>query len=157
GSCRAGIPARGRPADTSNSTVVGSGTAASCTFSKLESAVTQGGSITFDCGPDPVTILVTATLKLPTNKNTVIDGGNKITLDGGKAVQIMSFNSPDFRANDKGLTVQHIAFVNGKQTPTQAIPVADPPCSQGWDDGEGGAIYVRDGSLTVIDSIFMNN
>jgi hypothetical protein len=158
GSCSAGIPDRGQPADTSApTTVVGTGSAASCTFSQLQAAVTQGGVITFNCGASPTAIVVTATLNLPTNKSSVIDGGNKITLDGGNAVQILSFNSPDFRANDKGLTLQHITLINGKKTPTKAIPTAPAPCSQGWDDGEGGALYVRDGALTVIDSVFMNN
>jgi hypothetical protein len=158
GSCSAGIPARGQPADTSNATaVVGTGTPASCTFSQLQAAVAQGGVITFNCGSSAVTIPISATLNLPTNKNTVIDGGNKITLDGGKAVQILSFNSANFRANDNGLTLQHITLVNGKTTPTQAIPSAPAPCSQGWDDGQGGALYMRDGNLTVIDSIFTNN
>ena len=158
GSCTAGVPARGQPADTSSpTTVVGTGTVASCTFGALQAAVTKGGVITFNCGAGAMTISVTATLNVPVNKNTVIDGGNKITLDGGKAVQILSFNSPNFRATDFGLTVQHIALTNGKRTPTQAIPTAPAPCSQGWDDGEGGAIYVRDGALTVIDAIFTSN
>ena len=47
--------------------------------------------------------------------------------------------------------------MNGKSSPTEAIPTAAPPCSQGWNDGEGGAIYVRDGALTVIDAIFTGN
>ena len=157
GSCRAGVPARGLAADTSNPTVVGMGTATSCTFAQLQAAVTRGGVITFDCGDNPVTIPVTATLNLPTNKNTVIDGGRRITLDGGGAVQILSFNSANFQANDNGLTLQHIALINGKKTPTQAIPLATAPCSQGWDDGQGGALYMRDGNLTVVDSIFINN
>ncbi len=157
GSCSAGVPAKGQPVDTSApTTVVGTGSG-TCTFSALKAATTKGGIITFDCGPDPVTIPVTATLNLPTNKNTVIDGGNKITLDGGNAVQILRFDSPDFQANDNGLTLQHITLINGKTTPTQAIPTAPAPCSQGWDDGEGGAVYMRDGNMVVIDSIFMNN
>ena len=158
GSCSAGVPARGQPADVSNpTTVVGTGSEASCTFSQLQTAASKGGVITFNCGSGPVTILVTATLNLPTTKNTVIDGGNKITLDGGNAVQILRFDSPDFQTNTNGLTLQHITLINGKTTPTQRIPDASPPCSQGWDDGEGGALYMRDGNLTVIDSIFMNN
>jgi hypothetical protein len=136
---------------------VGTGTAASCTFGLLNTAVMQGGVITFNCGSAAVTIAVTATLNLPINKNTVIDGGNTVTLDGKSAVQILSFNSPNFQANENGLTLQHISLINGKMTPTEAIPVAKPPCSQGWDDGEGGALYMRDGNLTVIDSIFANN
>jgi hypothetical protein len=158
GSCSAGVPARGQPVDVSNpTTVVGTGSEASCTFSQLQAAATKGGIITFNCGSCPVTILVTSTLNLPITKNTVIDGGNKITLNGGSAVQILRFDSPNFRATDYGLTLQHITIVNGKTTPTVAIPTAPAPCSQGWNDGEGGALYVRDGSLTVIDSIFTNN
>jgi hypothetical protein len=158
GSCSTGVPARGQAVDVSNpTTVVGTGSEASCTFSQLQAAATKGGIITFNCGSCPVTIAVTATLNLPTTKNTVIDGGNKITLDGQNAVQILRFDSANFRANDMGLTLQHITIINGKTTPTLAIPVAPAPCSQGWNDGEGGALYMRDGTLTVIDSIFINN
>jgi hypothetical protein len=158
GSCTAGVPAQGQAADTSHPTsVVGAGTAASCTFSQLQAAVTKGGVITFSCGNAPLTIRVSSTLNVPTNVNTVIDGGNLVTLDGGSAVQIMSFDSANFQANESRLTLQHISLVNGKTTPTQAIPTAPPPCSQGWDDGEGGALYMRDGNLTVIDSTFTNN
>jgi hypothetical protein len=158
GSCTAGVPERGRPIDTSNpTTVVGKGSAASCTFASLRAAIALGGVITFDCGSGAATIPVTATLNLPVNKNTVIDGGNRVTLDGQSAVQILRFNSANFQANDRTLTLQHIAMVNGRTTPTAAIPRAPAPCSQGWDDGQGGALYMRDGNLVVIDSIFANN
>jgi len=158
GSCSTGIPAQGQPADVSNpTTVVGTGSPASCTVDELGAAVMQGGIITFNCGSAPVVIAVTATLNVPIDRNTVIDGGNQVTLDGQNRVRIMSFNSPGWMTNDTGLTLQHISLVNGKTTPTQAIPVAPAPCSQGWDDGQGGAVYVRDGSLTVIDATFANN
>lgn len=158
GTCSDGVPTTGVPADTSQpTTVVGTGTAGSCTFSQLQAAVAKAGVITFDCGDDPVTIRVTSTLNLVTTKDTVIDGGRKVTLDGGNAVQILNFSSANFQANDHGLTLQHLALANGKATPSQAIPTAPSPCSQGWDDGEGGAVYVRDGSLTVIDCIFTGN
>ena len=137
--------------------IVGTGTAASCTLAALQAAVTAGGLITFNCGAAPVTIPVTATLIVPSNKNTLIDGNRKITLDGGGAVQIMRFVSANFRANDFGLTLQHIAMVNGRSTPTQMIPTALAPCSQGYNDGQGGALYMRDGYLVVVDSIFTNN
>ena len=66
GSCSAGVPARGQPANTSSpTTVVGTGTAASCTFGALQAAVTKGGVITFNCGAGAVTISVTATLNVP--------------------------------------------------------------------------------------------
>jgi hypothetical protein len=152
------VPARAQAASTANPTaVVGTGTAASCTFSALQTAATAGGVITFNCGADPVTIPITTTLNIPSNRNTVVDGGRKITLDGRGAVQIMRFHSANFQANDFGLTLQHIALVNGKTTPTEQIPTAPAPCSQGWNDGEGGAVYMRDGFLVVVDSIFTNN
>ena len=158
GSCSAGIPTQGQPVDTSHpTTVVGTGTAASCTFGQLQAAVTKGGIITFDCGSAAVTIPVTSTLNVPTGMNSVLDGANKITLDGGNAVQILRFDSANFQANENGLTLQHMSLINGKMTPTKAIPTAPAPCSQGWDDGEGGALYMRDGNLTVIDSFFTNN
>jgi hypothetical protein len=69
----------------------------------------------------------------------------------------MRFVSANFRANDFGLTLQHIAMVNGRSTPTQMIPTALAPCSQGYNDGQGGALYMRDGYLVVVDSIFTNN
>jgi len=158
GSCSAGIPTKLQSVTISQpDRIVGTGTAASCTFAALQAAVTAGGLITFNCGAAPVTIPVTATLKVPSNKNTLIDGNRKITLDGGSAVQIMRFESANFQANDFGLTLQHIALVNGRSTPTQVIPTAPAPCSQGYDDGQGGALYMRDGYLVVVDSIFTNN
>ena len=158
GSCKAGVPARGQPADVSNPTVIGTGTAASCTFAALNTAVAKGGVITFNCGSDPVTIPITATMNLPITKNTVIDGGNKVTLDGGHAVQILNFNSTDFQANNNGLTLQHLTLVNGRTNPTDVIPPApQAACSQGYDDGQGGALFMRDGNLLVVDCVFDGN
>ena len=158
GSCKAGVPSNGKPADVSNSDGGGDGTAASCTFSALNTAVGNAGVITFNCGSDPVTITVTATMKLPTNKDTVIDGGNKVTLDGGHAVQIFNYNSANFQATETRVTLQHLALVNGKTTPTMPFPTGpEPACSQGYIDGQGGAIYMRDGNLTVIDCLFDGN
>ncbi len=159
GRCTMAIPARGQAADASKpTTVVGTGTAASCDFAHLQSAVTKGGIITFNCGSAPAAIKVTVTLNVPTTKNTVIDGGNLVTLDGGGSTQILSFNSANWQNNENSLTIQHIALTNAKMTGTMAIPAApQTACSQGWDDGQGGAIYMRDGNLNVIDAIFTNN
>src|SRR5881394_2882770 len=63
--CAGALPAGATPADTAHPTAtVGSGSAASCTFAALESAVATGGVITFDCGPDLVTLSVASTLTL---------------------------------------------------------------------------------------------
>ncbi len=159
GSCKAGVPAKGQPADVSNpNTVIGDGTSASCTFAALNTAVGKGGVITFNCGSAAFTIPVTATMNLPINKNTVIDGGNKITLDGGHAVQILNFNSANFQANNNGLTLQHLRLVNAKSNPIDMIPPAQQAaCSQGYDDGQGGALFMRDGNLLVVDCVFDGN
>ncbi len=161
GYCHAGVPTSGQAASVASSTpVVGTGTAASCAFDALNTAVGNAGIITFNCGSDPVTIPVTATMTLSTTKDTVIDGGNKVTLDGGHAVQIFNYNSANFQATETRVTLQHLALVNGKTNPVDMIPAApagEPACSQGYDDGQGGAIFMRDGNLTVIDCLFDGN
>jgi hypothetical protein len=158
GSCSGGVPSGGQPVDVSSpTTVVGTGTAASCTFSALSAAVTKAGIITFNCGSAAVTIPVTATLNVSPSKNTVIDGGNKVTLDGGHAVGIMLLNGSSFQVSETRLTLQHLALVNGKTTPSMPFPTAPLPCSQGYYDGQGGAVHVNDGNLTVIDCLFDGN
>jgi hypothetical protein len=159
GSCTAGLPAGGQAADVSHpTTVVGSGTPESCTCDALSAAVAKAGVITFDCGSEAITIPVTATLNLSTKKDTVIDGGNKVTLDGGHAVQILNYYSANFQATETRVTLQHLTIANGKTTPTKAIPPApEAACSQGFDDGEGGALFMRDGNLTVVDCTFSGN
>jgi hypothetical protein len=168
------LPAEAQLVDTSHpTTVVGTGTPASCTFLALSNAVSKGGIVTFNCGDGLVTIPVTATLTPPTSNayahdppvSTVIDGANKITLDGGNAVRILSWvHTGSWRLNTDTLMLQRIRLINGKTTPTVAIPpcapdggISNTQCSQGYDDGEGGALYMQDGQLRVIDCTFANN
>ncbi len=144
--------------NTSNpTTVVGSGTAASCTNASLASAVAKGGIITFNCGSDPATIPITSTLQLKTDRDTVVDGGNRVTLDGQGSVQIFNWNYVNWQSNIHVFTLQHVQIANAKATPTRAIPSRPAPCSQGYFDGQGGAIYMRDGILHAIDVTFVNN
>jgi hypothetical protein len=174
GACSSGLPAAGWPVDTSKPTrVVGTGTPTSCTGSALAAAVSAGGIITFDCGPDPVTIPVTATLTPPTTnayageppRQTVIDGGGRVTLDGGGAVRVLSWiHAGSWQKNEDTLTLQHLRVVNGRTTPALAIPACPPAggisnadCSTGFDDGEGGALTVRDGNLRIIDCELSDN
>src|SRR5512142_1595325 len=79
------VPAEGQAEDVSSpTTVVGTGTAESCTGDEFVAAVAKGGIITFDCGPNPVTITLTQTAKVFNDRGTklVIDGGNKVALSG---------------------------------------------------------------------------
>jgi len=158
GHCQAALPAAALPEDTSHpTTVVGTGTAASCTNAALAAAIALGGVVTFDCGPDPVRIPVTSTLELPTDRHTVIDGGNMVTLDGGGSVRILEWNSGNWLANTNVLTLQHLVLQKGKATGTELIPARPPPCSQGYDDGQGGALFMRDGELHAVDVTFADN
>jgi hypothetical protein len=143
-------------ADTSSpTTVVGAGTH-QCTESALRTAVAAGGVITFDCG-GPATITLTSELALPKGKATTIDGGGMVTLDGGHATRILSFDGGGYRTTSTTITLQHLAFQNGKATGTALMP-EPAPCSQGFDtDAGGGAVYVRDGVLHVVDCTFTNN
>jgi hypothetical protein len=125
------------------------------------SAVAKGGVITFNCGPDPVTIAVTSTAKVFNDKGTklVIDGGNKVTLSGGGKTRILYMATCD-RAQvyppgpgdcntNPGvqLVVQNITFVDGS---AKGIPDTN-------NGGGGGAIYAQGGSLKVYHSRFFNN
>lgn len=61
--------------------VVGSGTPTSCTAQALGAALEGGGSISFNCGAAPHTIVVTRAFEV-TAPETVVDGGGLITLRG---------------------------------------------------------------------------
>jgi hypothetical protein len=137
--------------------VVGTGTAASCTAAALTTALTAGGIVTFSCGSAPVTITVTSTIELPTGKNTVVDGGGTVTLDGGGKVRILDWTHNDYRVNTFGLTLQNITLAHGKATGTIPYASHPAPCSSGFYDGAGGALYMQDGVLHVVDSTFTNN
>jgi hypothetical protein len=138
-------------------TVVGTGTAASCTEALLSAALTKGGVVTFNCGSAAATITVTHTIELPTTTDTVIDGGGVVTIDGGGTVRILDWNSANYRANMHKLTLQHVTFAHGHGTGTMPIAAAPLPCSSGYYDGAGGALQMRDGVLNVIDASFLNN
>lgn len=157
------VPTEAKAEDVSSpTTVVGTGTAASCTGAAFVSAVAEGGVITFDCGPDPVTIVLTSTAKVFNDKGTklVIDGGNKVTLSGGGKVRILYMATCDEEQvyppgpgdcnTNPGvqLVVQNITFVDGS-----AVGISDGDNN----DGGGGAIHAQGGSLKVVNSRFFNN
>ncbi|WP_217369305.1 hypothetical protein [Nonomuraea antri] len=136
--------------------VVGHGTPASCTSQAVVAAVAKGGTITFDCGPKPVTILMKATAKVRNNSATVVlDGGGKVTLSGGGKRRILYQNTCDkaqlwttSHCDDQAtprLTVRDLTFADGNAT------------GERTDGGGGGAIFVRGGQLKVVGSKFLRN
>jgi hypothetical protein len=157
------IPAEGEAEDVSHpTTVVGKGTAASCTGDAFVAAVAKGGVITFDCGPDPVTIVLTSTAKVFNDRGTklVIDGGGKVTLSGGGKTRILYMATCDkaqvYPPGDGDcntnpgvqLVVQNITFADGN---AKGIPDGDN------NGGGGGAIHAQGGSLKVVNARFFDN
>jgi len=159
----AAIPAQGQIEDVSSpTTVIGTGTPASCTGDAFVTAVAKGGIITFDCGPDPVTIVLTSSAKVFNDKGTklVIDGSNKVTLSGGGTTRILYMATCDAAQvyppgpgdcnTNPGvqLVVQNLTFVEGN-----AKGIAEGSNN----NGGGGAIHAQGGSLKVVNCRFFNN
>jgi hypothetical protein len=150
------IPAEAQAEDTSSPDhVIGDGTPASCTSAAVIDAVAKGGVITFDCGPDPITITLDQTAKIrnDTGPKIVLDGGGKVTLSGGGKVRILYQNTCDEdlvwttdHCQDQdhpALTVQNLTFIDGS--------------AKGEDPDGGGAIFVRGGRFKAVSTRFFNN
>ena len=128
-----------------NTNVVGDGTPASCTESAFEAAIAAGGVVTFNCGPSPYKLVLSSTKSI--TQDTVIDGGNLVTLDGGGQVRQLLLNTNNFDATTPTLTLQNITLANGHGTDNAGT---------GAPTG-GGAVYRYGGTLNVINSQFINN
>ena len=151
------VPPEAQAVDTSSPTrTVGTGTPASCTSEAVVAAVAAGGLITFDCGPDPVTITMAATAKVVnTSSQVVLDGGGKVTLSGAGTRRILYMNTCDpaqvwttsHCQNQEApqLVVQNLAFVDGDAT------------GETMEGGGGGAVFVRGGRFKVVNSTFLRN
>ncbi|MGE0307602.1 MAG: hypothetical protein AB7Q27_17780 [Acidimicrobiia bacterium] len=152
------IPVEASAADSSRPThVIGNGTASSCTSAAVVSAVALGGVITFDCGPEPVTITLDATAKIvnTTGPDIVIDGGGKVTLSGGNRRRILYMNTCDpaqvwttSHCQDQDhprLVLQNLTFIDGNAT------------GETVDGGGGGALFVRGGRVRIVNSSFFAN
>jgi len=135
--------------------VIGSGTPETCTAEAFIQAVAQGGKITFDCGPDPLTITLNRPAKMfNTKPDVVIDGGGLVTLSGGGATRILYMNTCDpnqvwttehcDKQEHPQLTIQNITFIDGNSK------------NESEYDG-GGAVWVRGGRFKVVNSRFFNN
>jgi hypothetical protein len=143
------VPSEAQAVDTSNPThVIGDGTPASCTSAAVVSTIAQGGIITFNCGPDPITITLEATAQIRNNTGPeiVIDGGGKVILSGAGQRRILSMNA-GWGAENPHLTVQNLTFVDGNSTGDHPDP----------GDGGGGAIFTVGGRLKVVGSRFFRN
>ena len=138
--------------------VIGTGTPASCTSAAVVQAVAEGGIITFSCGPDPVTITMTATAKVVnTHVLTVVDGGGIVTLSGGGQLRVLYMNTCDqqqvwttnncWQQQSPQLVVQNLTFTDAYSATQQSSTA-----SYG-----GGAIFAEGGQLKVVNSGFFGN
>jgi hypothetical protein len=147
-------------ADTSSPDhVVGTGSPESCTSQALALAAEQGGIVTFDCGPATHTIVLERCIELPTDVDTVVDGGGKIEIDGNGEYRHFTFDSPGWQTNETSFTLQRVVLRNGLAPLGEYFPPVEgnPECAYGYKEGSGGAIYMRDGVLNIIDSQFYDN
>ena len=145
--------------------VVGTGTAASCTSAAVLAAAAAGGVVTFSCGPNPVTITLSQTIKVRNSTaQLVLDGGGKVTLSGGGARRILYVDTCDtslgtvsgnclYAPTGPRLTVQNLTFADGNATSSTYVSPGD--TNQGCNGG--GAIFQLGGRLKVVRSVFVRN
>jgi hypothetical protein len=148
------------PARAAETIVVGDGTPESCTedaFVQAMADVPAGGAITFNCGPNPVTIWTGAEYVI--DKDLTIDGGGLVTLTGGSGylyflipsavtVNFLNFTITEGGSECEGaisnyagiLTLRHVT-VSGNST----------------GHGCNGGGISNGGTLTIEDSIITGN
>lgn len=151
------LPAGAGPVDTTRpDRRIGNGTPQSCTSQAVVDAVALGGIIRFDCGPDPLTIVMQQTAKVVnTSRVVVLDGGGTVTLSGAGQRRILYMNTCDpaqvwttSHCQDQDhpqLTIQGLRFTQGNSVGETA------------EGGGGGAVFVRGGRVKVVDSEFTDN
>lgn len=156
---------------TSLASVVGDGSAASCTQAALKAAITQGGEVSFNCGAAPYTIYLTAEIEI--NKDTSINGGGLISLDGrgkNRIFKTLSDREPNMQIALRNITLQNGYNYNegggaihfGSRTDLLIESVTfyknesfrdKPQC-----DGGGGAFFLGYASTAIIrNSVFLQN
>jgi predicted outer membrane repeat protein len=132
--------------------VVGTGTPASCTPAALLQALAGGGSVTFDCGQDPHTIVLPSRQTIAAD--TTIDGADRIVLSGGKAHAIFTVQTGrtvtlrNLTLRDAAVENWAVFVSNGATLRTVAVHVEH--CVR-------GGIYNAGGTVDVTDSTFADN
>lgn len=150
------VPAEAGPEDVSHPDhTIGNGDPDSCRGDDFIAAVAEGGVITFDCGPNPITITLDRPAKMFNDQpDVVIDGGGLVALSGGGTTRILYLNTCDENqvwatehCDDQDhphLSVQNLTFINANSKNETEY------------DG-GGAIYASGGRLKVNNCRFFNN
>jgi len=136
--------------------VIGDGTPESCTCEEVVNAVANGGTIVFNCGDSPITIVMDQTAKVfnDANPDVIIDGGGLVTLSGDNKRRILYMNTCD---QDQHWTTDHCQNQDHPRLVVQNLTfVAGNSKSEDEYDG-GGAIWVRGGRFKAVNCRFFNN
>jgi hypothetical protein len=161
------LPAVVPPASAANPTVVGTGTASSCTRQALASALLTappGATVVFNCGPRFHTIGVVPELGLV--KDVTIDGGGRIALSGGHLNRVLQLRA-DVTAELRNLTIRDGLEAPAPSSPPVPGPQPPPgppplPSQQSVTDPTGdvrasGGGIENAGTLTIRNSIITAN
>lgn len=142
--------------------VVGNGSPASCTEAAFDAALATasngGGVITFNCGPNPVTISFTVA-KTVVLGNVTIDGGGRIVLKAGNNERhFFAGSGVTFRLRNITLR-EGDALVSGGALELSGATVTldNVQLLNNASLVTGGAIYCYDGTLTVNNSTLQGN
>jgi predicted outer membrane repeat protein len=130
---------------------VGNGTAASCTETALRNALAVadaqgGGLVTFRCGAKPVTILLTETAAV--SGQTIIDGGNRVTLQAVPINNAFSFTTISVDAAS-AVVLRHLILRLGFNVVDNAGELTVQGSSI---SGSVAHNFVNTGTLSIVDS-----
>jgi len=151
------VPDEAMEEDTSSPDhVIGDGTPESCTSEAVVEAVALGGVIVFDCGPDPVTIVMEETARIfnDTGPEIVIDGGSRVALSGAGVRRILYMNTCD---PDQVWTTDHCDDQDHPRLTVQNLTFMDADSSDEGEYDGGGAIWARGGRLKIVNCRFFGN
>jgi len=129
--------------------VLGNGSPGSVSRAQIQSALDDGGHITFNLGAEPSTIVLDQELVI--TREVVLDGGGLVTLSGGGVTRILRVVPAWAPADGYTATLQRLGIVHGQ------TPAADP-----FEDSGGGILAPGGGawqatSLVVVDCHFADN
>ncbi|OEK08821.1 hypothetical protein A8C32_00665 [Flavivirga aquatica] len=151
------IPPEAGTEDVTNpDNIIGNGTPESCNCDAVVNAIAKGGKITFNCGEEPITIIMDKPAKVfnNTNQNVIIDGGGLVTLSGGGNTRILYMNTCD---SNQVWTTDHCQNQDHPRLTVQNLTFADGNSTNETEYNGGGAIWVRGGRFKVVNCRFFNN
>jgi predicted outer membrane repeat protein len=129
------------------------GVVTTCDETHLDTALSGGGLVTFNCGAATITVTITKDISAA----TTIDGGGLITLSGGNSVGVFSVE-PGVNFTVQNLTVANgSGFFGGIINNGGTLTVTNSTFSGNSAGAYGGGIYNNGGTLTVTNSTFSGN